>query len=338
MSNLPAPTDTRGIPLKSGGAIEAIVPSDVEQAYRMAKMIHASGMAPRDMNSPEKIITAILHGMEVGLKPMAAVQSIAVVNGRPTLWGDAMLGLVLGSGLVEDFKEWIEGEGDKRTARFRIKRAGVSAPIEQKFSVADAKAAGLWGKQGPWKQYPDRMLQMRARGFGLRDSFADVLKGLYLAEEVRDYTASARVVGEAHVSDAPVNASALLEQARAEPDDDSEAAVERADADLAHAHQEDPEASEPLHAAYGDDGDEPRDLLGDPIREDWRVAFDGTEAEYLGELSAGIARAIEAGALKQFEADNAPEWATIRDDDVGDPKLWKEVEKLRDAARKEARA
>lgn len=150
---------------------------------------------------------------------------------------------------------------------------------------------------------------------------------------LEDRAASARVVGEAHVSDAPVNASALLEQARAEPDDDQ---AERMDADLAHAHAEDPEASEPLHAPYGDDGDEPRDLLGDPIREDWRVAFDGTEAEYLGELSAGIARAIEAGALKQFEADNANEWATIRDDDVGDPKLWKEVEKLLDAARKEA--
>jgi hypothetical protein len=55
------------------------------------------------------------------------------------------------------------------------------------FSVADAKRAGLWGKSGPWTQYPRRMLQLRARGFALRDAFPDVLKGLVTAEEAQDY-------------------------------------------------------------------------------------------------------------------------------------------------------
>jgi hypothetical protein len=55
-----------------------------------------------------------------------------------------------------------------------------------KFSVADAKKASLWGKAGPWQSYPDRMLQMRARGFGLRDKFADALRGLSIAEEAMD--------------------------------------------------------------------------------------------------------------------------------------------------------
>ena len=54
------------------------------------------------------------------------------------------------------------------------------------FSEQDAKVAGLWGKSGPWKQYPKRMLQMRARGFNLRDNFADILGGLITAEEARD--------------------------------------------------------------------------------------------------------------------------------------------------------
>jgi hypothetical protein len=53
--------------------------------------------------------------------------------------------------------------------------------------VADAKAAKLWGKSGPWTDYPRRMLKFRARGFVLRDVFGDVLKGLRTAEEVRDY-------------------------------------------------------------------------------------------------------------------------------------------------------
>jgi len=53
--------------------------------------------------------------------------------------------------------------------------------------VEDAKRAGLWAKQGPWTAYPKRMMQMRARGFALRDAFPDVLKGMITAEEAQDY-------------------------------------------------------------------------------------------------------------------------------------------------------
>tara|TARA_R110002020_G_scaffold37892_1_gene114463 strand:- start:30 stop:494 length:465 start_codon:yes stop_codon:yes gene_type:complete len=49
-----------------------------------------------------------------------------------------------------------------------------------------AKKAKLWGKPGPWTQYPARMLQVRARAMALRDQFADVLSGIHIGEEVRD--------------------------------------------------------------------------------------------------------------------------------------------------------
>ena len=42
-------------PLKAGGSVGAIVPQDAEQAWRMADMIAKSGLAPRDMKSPEQI-------------------------------------------------------------------------------------------------------------------------------------------------------------------------------------------------------------------------------------------------------------------------------------------
>src|SRR5262249_22277845 len=56
-------------------------------------------------------------------------------------------------------------------------------PYTAQFSTADAKAAGLLGKTGPWSQYPARMRQMRARAFALRDQFAGVLKGLAIRED-----------------------------------------------------------------------------------------------------------------------------------------------------------
>lgn len=173
-------------PLTSGGKISAIVPQSMEDAYRLGKAVCMAGMAPRGLDTPEKAMIAIMQGMEVGLTPMASLQRIAVVNGRPTIWGDGAMSLVRASGLCEYVRETIDGKDDGRVAICAVKRRGEPDEVARRFSVADAKKAGLWGKQGPWQQYPERMLQMRARAFALRDVFADVLGGMYLREEIDD--------------------------------------------------------------------------------------------------------------------------------------------------------
>ena len=159
-----------------------------DDAFRFAKMVAASEFAPKDFkNKPESCLLAIQHGSEVGLSPMQSLQSIAVINGRPTIWGDAALALVQACSVCEYVREYLEGEGDNLTAVCEAKRQGYPAPTTVRFSVADAKKAGLWGKSGPWTQYPSRMLQLRARGFALRNAFADALRGLVTAEEAQDY-------------------------------------------------------------------------------------------------------------------------------------------------------
>lgn len=173
--------------LTAGAKPSAIVPTDMDSCYRLAKAICVAGMAPRGLETPEKAMVAIMHGLEIGLTPMAALQRIAVVNGRPTIWGDGAIGLVRGSGLCEYVKEWIDGEGDSRKAVCEVKRRAEKEPVVKMFSVTDAKRAKLWNKQGPWQDYPERMLAMRARAFALRDTFADVLGGLHIKEETEDY-------------------------------------------------------------------------------------------------------------------------------------------------------
>ena len=169
--------------LAVGGKLSPIIPQTMDEAYRLAKAVCMAGMAPRGMDTPEKAMIAIMRGMEVGLTPFQALDKIAVVNGRPTIWGDGAMALVRASGLCEWIKEKIEGTGDARVGVCEAKRRGDPEAIRRTFSVTDAKKAGLWGKQGPWTQYEERMLQMRARAFTLRDGFADVLGGLYLKEE-----------------------------------------------------------------------------------------------------------------------------------------------------------
>ena len=160
-----------------------------DDAFRVAKMVAASPFAPKDFQGkPELCFLAMQHGGEVGLSPMQSLQSIAVINGRPTIWGDAALALVQSSPVCEYVKEYTEGQGDNLTAVCEAKRRGYPAPTVSRFSMADAKRAGLAGKSGPWSQYPERMLALRARGFALRNAFADALRGLITAEEAQDYT------------------------------------------------------------------------------------------------------------------------------------------------------
>ncbi len=196
--------------VNSGNKLAAFVPTSIDEAWRLAGAIASSGMTPKAYgNDQNKVMVGIIAGAEVGLTPFAALQSIAVINGNPSLWGDGALALVQASGLLEDMEETDDGH----TATCRLNRAGRATPIVRSFSMDDAKKAGLAGKAGPWTQYTARMRQMRARAFAMRDGFSDVLKGLHIAEEVRDYT-SMGIAATAQAS-APLTASMLIEQSQA---------------------------------------------------------------------------------------------------------------------------
>ena len=155
----------------------------------LGRIAAASGLVPKDYSGqPEKCAGAIAFGAELGLAPMQALQCIANINGRPSIWGDSAKALCLASPVCEGIEETIEGEGTPNPKAVCVcKRRGHAHAVRAEFSVEDAKRAGLWGKAGPWTQYPKRMLQLRARGFALRDAFPDILRGLVTAEEAQDY-------------------------------------------------------------------------------------------------------------------------------------------------------
>lgn len=219
-------------------------PADMDGLWRAAQAVAKSGLAPKGIDTPEAVFVAMEMGLELGLPLMASLQNIAVVNGRPTLWGDSQLAVVRSTGELEEFSEWYE-QGGKRLARnpstfddntaavCRVKRRGMEAS-ETAFTVGDAKRATLWGKQGPWTQYPARMLRFRARSFALRDQFGDALRGLLSTEEAQDIpvevkpTAPVRTFRASVATVAPVAAVVVAEAEPAitqpEPQDDGDVA------------------------------------------------------------------------------------------------------------------
>lgn len=159
----------------------ALMPNTIDEAYRIAQAFSKSDFIPKEYkDKPDNCFAAINLGMEIGLPPMRALQSIVVVNGKPCIYGDAQLALVRGSGLLELFTESYEGKegSDDFVAICTLKRKGDTDFTVERFTISDAKKANLWGKIGPWTTHPKRMLRYKARAFALRDKFADVLLGL----------------------------------------------------------------------------------------------------------------------------------------------------------------
>ena len=163
-----------------------LVLNTLEDMKTVAQIILQSKLAPASFDTAEKIFVGLQTGAEIGLKPMQALNSIVVIKGKPTLWGDAPLGLVKRSGLLLEFEEKVTGEGDDMVAYVKSVRtdANRNCSVETTFSVADAKTAGLWKKPGPWTTHPKRMLTYKARAFNLRDNFPDVLFGMHMTEEM----------------------------------------------------------------------------------------------------------------------------------------------------------
>lgn len=171
-------------------SLPTLAPQNMQEAMEFSKMLASSGLVPQQYrNKPQDVLVAVQWGYEVGLPPLQALQNIAVINGKPSVYGDAALALVKNDSRCAGVSETIKGEGDQRVAHCLVKRkyGNDIEETERTFSVDDAKRAGLWGRKGPWTQYADRMLMMRARGFALRDAFPDALKGVITAEEAQDY-------------------------------------------------------------------------------------------------------------------------------------------------------
>lgn len=164
----------------------SLAPRDINEAMRLADILANSDLVPKDFRGkPANVLVAVQWGAEIGMQPMQAIQNIAVINGKPSIYGDAGKALLLARGFMidEDDQKAIKQAG---MARCKITRPGHQ-PCERTFSIENAKTAQLWGKQGPWTNYPERQMAWRAFWFAARDCAADVLKGIGGAEEVMDF-------------------------------------------------------------------------------------------------------------------------------------------------------
>jgi hypothetical protein len=161
-----------------------LAPALYEHYQKVSVMLSKSGVIPNAYKGkPEDIFVAMAMGYQLGFPVEQSLQDIAVINGRPCLWGDGLLSLALNHAECESIDEIpiIDAKGNLVGYQCTVVRRGHK-PHTKQFTLQDASVAGLLSRGTVWKAYPERMLQMRARSFAIRDKFADALRGLRVAE------------------------------------------------------------------------------------------------------------------------------------------------------------
>jgi len=168
-----------------------LVLKTLDDMWQFAAIAVKSNVMPKG-DTKEDIFIKLEYGAELGLAPMQSLQNIAVINGRPALWGDAVPGVVEASGKQEYGYPSKIGQRnpdgsypDTYGYKYTTKRQG-RAEYSYEYTVKDAKQAKLWSKDGTWTFYPDRMLLNRARTFCVRDVYPDILKGIITIDEASD--------------------------------------------------------------------------------------------------------------------------------------------------------
>lgn len=210
-----AHTEPRLPAIAGGGSVVAIIPQTFEDTWRVARAVLRGGLAPAALvgklegeDAVSAIAVAIMSGAELGLKPMVALRSFTVINGKPALYGDGLINVVRQSGRVQYLRTGCDVVGGKMVGFCEAKRSDTGEEKRVEFSQDDAIRAGLWSpastKRGqvwrngskvwvddapndsPWHRYPQRMLAWRAAGYCLRELFGDVLGGIRDEFEVRE--------------------------------------------------------------------------------------------------------------------------------------------------------
>jgi len=156
----------------------------INAIYKLGTALYKSKMFP-NVGSPEGAITIIEYGRELGLKPVVALQTMSVINGKICIEAKAMLSMAIQNGIKIKILE-----KSKEGAKVEFQREGFEKFVES-FTIKDAEKAGIiYDKnrkiKANWKAFPEEMCYWRCIAKGLRAYAPDLILGLYIPEEIID--------------------------------------------------------------------------------------------------------------------------------------------------------
>jgi len=187
--NLPAVAQTANISTQNATAFSG--PVGFESAQRMALALVTSTMVPQAYQGKDNMGNALIAlemAQRVGASPMAVMQNLHIIHGRPS-WSSSFIIAALNScGRFSPLRFRVDGDGDKKTCvAWTYDRDGGEILEGPPASIEMAKAEGWFQKSGSkWKTMPDLMLRYRAAAFFGRLYAPDILMGMHSDDEVQD--------------------------------------------------------------------------------------------------------------------------------------------------------
>jgi hypothetical protein len=184
----------------------AIIPRTIGECTDLADRLAKSGLLPEKLrNKAPDVLMMILAGQEMGLAPMAALRTFHIIDGKPVMSSDGMVGLVLASRKAAYFRCVSSSE---ESVVYETLRVGDDKPQRCEWTIQQARKAALTQKDN-WRFYPRAMLASRARSELARSVYPDVLAGHYTEDEVTStgqavYTSPASASRQADVIDVEI--------------------------------------------------------------------------------------------------------------------------------------
>lgn len=179
-------------PIPVEKAMTPFEPRGLEEAMKLADTLARSSLLPEALRGkPGDVLVTLITGHELGLSSMQSIRGLHVIKGRAVMSADLMVALVQRNRDVCEYFRLVQSTADGAT--FETKRRGHPEAVRMSFTMEQARAAGLAGKD-TWKSYPAAMLRARAASSLARAVYPDLCFGMYddtEADEIRgtSYTA-----------------------------------------------------------------------------------------------------------------------------------------------------
>ena len=155
------------------------------ETKKIAVELTKSTLIPSSFKNPADAWYAILYGRELGLGAIYSLNNISVINGKPGLSADAMLGMCMKNPEFGGYSVDKETDDICTITMTRKFPNGTNLTRTVSFTIEEAKKAGLLDtKSQMYNKYPKRMLRARAMAYVCREVFADIFAGTYTGEEM----------------------------------------------------------------------------------------------------------------------------------------------------------
>ncbi len=159
------------------------------QLLRAADMLSKTTMVPQGyQGKPQDCFLALEIAGRMGLSPLAVMQNMYMVKGKPSWAGQACMMLINSCGKFRDVRPVYTGTKgkDDRGCYIQAVRINDGEVVQGTEVTLKMAAAEGWATNSKWRNMPEQMLAYRAASFFARVYCPEALMGAQTVEEVED--------------------------------------------------------------------------------------------------------------------------------------------------------